>query len=197
MPTSLDEVKAKAEALVVNIKKSSTTLKEQPKIVQNCSLYDYQLEGVNWLISLYENNLNGILGDDMGLGKTLQSLTMVGYLFDVKKIKGPFLIIAPLSTIGNWDSEIKRFLPTLTVERYIGTKQERENKRSKIVEHIMKQPKEQRKKNPTPPFEILLTTYELIIKDILFLKKFNWAYMIVDEAHRLKNPNSTLVKVKK
>lgn len=91
MPTSLDEVKAKAEALVVNIKKSSTTLKEQPKIVQNCSLYDYQLEGVNWLISLYENNLNGILGDDMGLGKTLQSLTMVGYLFDVKKNKRTIL----------------------------------------------------------------------------------------------------------
>lgn len=61
--------------------------------------------GLNWMISLYETGLNGILADDMGLGKTIQSISLVGFLKEFKKINGPHLVIAPKSTLGNWFNE--------------------------------------------------------------------------------------------
>ena len=193
MASPLNKAAENAEKLFLKLQECDK-LTTQPTIVENCSMYPYQLEGLNWLIALHENEINGILGDEMGLGKTLQSLSMLGYLREIKKNRGPFLVVAPLSTIGNWNSEIHKFLPSMTVERYIGSKDEREEKRAKIVECIMSQPKENRKK-PNLPFNVLLTTYELIIKDIAFLKKFAWQYLIVDEAHKLKNPDSILYQV--
>ncbi|CAJ0761039.1 12094_t:CDS:10 [Entrophospora sp. SA101] len=77
----------------------------QPKLVTGGILRDYQLTGFEWLVSLYDNGLNGILADEMGLGKTLQTIAFLAYLWE-NKIYGPFLIVAPLSTLANWVSEV-------------------------------------------------------------------------------------------
>ena len=88
-------------------KQSPSRLKSQPSILQGGILKDYQLAGLNWLISLYENGINGILADEMGLGKTIQTIALIGFLSEYKKVTGPHLIVAPLSTIANWLNEFK------------------------------------------------------------------------------------------
>ncbi|KRH93634.1 transcriptional activator [Pseudoloma neurophilia] len=85
----------------------------------NGTLHDYQRKGVSWLINLYNNNINGILADDMGLGKTIQSIFFINWLIE-KKHKSVFLIVSPISTIGNWENEIKRFCPIIEVNTFVG-----------------------------------------------------------------------------
>jgi ATP-dependent helicase STH1/SNF2 len=77
-------------------------IKKQPSILEGGELKNYQLIGLQWLVSLYNNNLNGILADEMGLGKTIQTISLLSYLIEFKKNYGPFLIVVPLSTISNW-----------------------------------------------------------------------------------------------
>ena len=84
-----------------------TRLNVQPSILTGGTLKEFQIIGLNWLISLYENGINGILADEMGLGKTIQTIGLIGFLKEFKKIHGPHLIIAPKSTLGNWQKEIK------------------------------------------------------------------------------------------
>ena len=68
---------------------------------------DFQLEGLNWLLNINEIGINGILGDEMGLGKTIQTIALIAYLKQYKRIKGPFLVIASKSTMGNWYKEFR------------------------------------------------------------------------------------------
>lgn len=84
-----------------------TRLNAQPSILRGGSLKEFQILGLNWIISLYENGINGILADEMGLGKTIQTIAFLGFLKEFKNIHGPHLIIAPKSTLGNWLKEIK------------------------------------------------------------------------------------------
>jgi len=142
---------------------------------------EYQLEGLNWLIKLYENGINGILADEMGLGKTLQSISLLAFLHDFKRISGPHLIITPKSTLGNWMNEIKRWCPALRPFKFHGSKDERAEQR----EHGLVVGK----------FDVCVTTYEVAIKEKPALKKFSWRYLIIDEAHRIKNENSVLSQV--
>lgn len=79
----------------------------------------YQLEGLNWMIRLGENGINGILADEMGLGKTLQSISILGYLREFKGITGPHLVIVPKSTLSNWMNEFKRWCPDIRTMRYV------------------------------------------------------------------------------
>ena len=79
----------------------------QPSLVTGGTLREYQLAGVEWLVSLFENGLNGILADEMGLGKTLQCISFLAYLRE-RGVLGPFLIVAPLSTVANWVTEFRR-----------------------------------------------------------------------------------------
>ena len=79
----------------------------QPAILKNGTLREFQLTGLNWLITLYNNELNGILADEMGLGKTVQTIAFLGYLMEYKSLKGPFIIITPKSTVPNWMRELK------------------------------------------------------------------------------------------
>jgi len=81
----------------------------QPKLVTGGNMKPYQLEGLDWLCSLYENGLNGILADEMGLGKTLQTIAFLAFLRE-KGSFGPFLVVAPVSTLTNWVAEIERFV---------------------------------------------------------------------------------------
>ena len=85
----------------------------QPKLVTGGVLRPYQLEGVEWLNVLYENGVNGILADEMGLGKTIQCIAFIAHLIEMG-VLGPFLVVAPLSTISNWVSEFKKFTPTVS-----------------------------------------------------------------------------------
>lgn len=86
----------------------------QPNIL-TCSLKDYQLKGMNWLVNLYEQGINGILADEMGLGKTVQSIALLSHLAESKGIWGPFAIVCPSSTLHNWQQELTRFCPSFKV----------------------------------------------------------------------------------
>jgi superfamily II DNA/RNA helicase len=111
-------------------------------------------------------------------------------------VRPPFLVLCPLSIVDNWANEFKTFAPSIKVIKYIGGKQEREDIREEIVNYIKKQPKTQWK-DPELPFEILVTNYEMLLNDVDFMHKFKFRFVIVDEAHRLKNPESTLYQTMK
>ncbi|XP_053825641.1 chromodomain-helicase-DNA-binding protein 1-like isoform X2 [Vidua macroura] len=143
-------------------------------------LRPYQLEGVNWLVQCYEVQHGCILGDEMGLGKTCQAISLLLYLTKKLSNKERFLILCPLSVLSNWKEELERFAPGLSFITYVGSKEER--------------PKLQENLKGDSHFHALLTTYEICLKDAAFLKSFNWAALVVDEAHRLKNQNSLLYK---
>ncbi|XP_072935099.1 ATP-dependent helicase brm isoform X2 [Epargyreus clarus] len=153
---------------------------EQASILVNGKLKEYQIKGLEWLVSLFNNNLNGILADEMGLGKTIQTIALVTYLMEKKKVNGPFLIIVPLSTLSNWVLEFEKWAPTVQVVSYKGSPQSR-----RLVQTQMRSTK----------FNVLLTTYEYVIKDKGVLAKVQWKYMIIDEGHRMKNHHCKLTQV--
>ncbi|KAF9428423.1 hypothetical protein BGZ94_002442 [Podila epigama] len=165
--------------------KKPTISARQPSLVTGGILRDYQLAGVEWMVSLYENGLNGILADEMGLGKasrTLQTISFLAYLRE-KGVWGPFLIVAPLSTLANWVSEFERFTPTVPVVLYHGHPDQRAHIRNKKMNL-----------RNTATFPVCVTSYEIVMNDRRFLQKFNWKYIIVDEGHRLKNMDCKLIR---
>ncbi|KAF4629144.1 hypothetical protein G7Y89_g9001 [Cudoniella acicularis] len=149
----------------------------QPGILVGGTLKEYQLKGLQWMISLYNNNLNGILADEMGLGKTIQTISLITYLIEKKKQNGPFLVIVPLSTLTNWNLEFEKWAPSIAKVVYKGPPQAR---------------KQQQQQIRYGQFQVLLTTYEYIIKDRPVLSKIKWIHMIIDEGHRMKNSSSKL-----
>lgn len=86
---------------------------------------EYQIQGLNWLISLYENAINGILADEMGLGKSLQTISFLGYLKTYRNVRGPHLLVTPKTTLHNWRNEFARWCPTMNVFVLHGPKDER------------------------------------------------------------------------
>ncbi|TIB70030.1 hypothetical protein E3P77_00048 [Wallemia ichthyophaga] len=148
----------------------------QPSILIGGQLKEYQLKGLQWMTSLYNNRLNGILADEMGLGKTIQTISLVTFLIERKRQNGPYLIIVPLSTLTNWAMEFEKWAPAVSVAVYKGPPQQR-----KATQNRMRQ-----------GFQVLLTTFEYVIKDRPVLSKYNWVFMIMDEGHRLKNTESKL-----
>ncbi|RZC34594.1 ATP-dependent helicase brm, partial [Asbolus verrucosus] len=153
---------------------------EQASIMVNGKLKEYQTKGLEWLVSLYNNNLNGILADEMGLGKTIQTIALITYLMEKKKVNGPFLIIVPLSTLSNWVLEFEKWSPSVVVVSYKGSPAGR-----RAIQSQMRSTK----------FNVLLTTYEYVIKDKGVLAKLPWKYMIIDEGHRMKNHHCKLTQV--
>ncbi|ODV77033.1 uncharacterized protein CANTADRAFT_57083 [Suhomyces tanzawaensis NRRL Y-17324] len=149
---------------------------EQPTILVGGKLKEYQLKGLQWMVSLYNNKLNGILADEMGLGKTIQSISLVTHLIE-KKGEDKFLVIVPLSTITNWTMEFEKWAPAVKVIVYKGSPQQRKSMQWEV-----------RLGN----FQVLLTTYEYIIRERPLLCKFHYSHMIIDEGHRMKNANSKL-----
>lgn len=171
--------KGKTEAPLGN---TSITLGAQPKLLSGGVLRHYQLQGVEWMISLYENGLNGILADEMGLGKTIQVIALFAHLWTMG-VNGPFLVVAPLSTIGNWVREVQQWAPELSVVKYHGSKPEREEVRKKSLG-----------KKKDGGYPIVVTSYEIAMKDRKYLQRFLWKYIVVDEGHRLKNKHCKLIK---
>ena len=140
------------------------------------TLREYQHEGLDWLAKLYANKTNGILADEMGLGKTIQTIALLAHLAEEHEIWGPHLIVVPTSVILNWEMEFKKFLPGFKVLSYYGSVEERAQKRKGWS-------------NPDN-YNVVITSYQLILKDIMSIKVPAWHYMILDEAHNIKNFNS-------
>ncbi|KAK8937941.1 ATP-dependent DNA helicase DDM1 [Platanthera guangdongensis] len=168
-----------------NLTEEERVDKEQRQLiplVTGGKLKSYQIKGVKWLISLWQNGLNGILADQMGLGKTIQT---IGFLAHLKGngLDGPYMVIAPLSTLSNWVNEVARFAPSMKAIIYHGSRADRDEIRRKFM------PKE-----VGPKFPIVITSYEVVLNDAKFLSKYVWKYVVVDEGHRLKNMNCKLLK---
>jgi chromodomain-helicase-DNA-binding protein 7 len=165
------------------------------------TMRDYQLEGVNWLLWNWWHKRPCILADEMGLGKTIQSVCFLHQLrtMPTTKCSGPFLVVAPLSLISQWQSEIALWSPDMNCVVMHGSQQARDTILSyEFYHHEDFTPKADvtalRKQNACK-FDILLTTYEICMKDIRIFTKINWKVLIVDEAHRLKNCQSRLFEV--
>ncbi|KLT40120.1 hypothetical protein CC85DRAFT_250000 [Cutaneotrichosporon oleaginosum] len=154
----------------------------QPKMLM-AQLKEYQLKGLTWLGNLYEQGINGILADEMGLGKTIQSISLLAYLAEVHGIWGPFLVIAPASTLHNWQQELARFVPRLKTIPYWGAPKDRETLR-----------RIWNRKNQTftedSPFHIVVTSYQLAVQDEKYFHMMRWQYMILDEAQAIKSSSS-------
>ncbi|KAM6909031.1 chromodomain-helicase-DNA-binding protein 3 [Xenentodon cancila] len=170
---------------------------EQPDFVTATggTLHLYQLEGLNWLRFSWAQGTDTILADEMGLGKTIQTIVFLYSLFKEGHTKGPFLVSAPLSTIINWEREFEMWAPDFYVVTYTGDKDSRaiirENEFS-FDDTAVKGGKKAFKLRREAPikFHVLLTSYELVTIDQTALKSIDWACLVVDEAHRLKNNQS-------
>ncbi|KAK4042638.1 SNF2 family N-terminal domain-containing protein [Parachaetomium inaequale] len=159
---------------------AETVFRESPGFIQG-TMRDYQVAGLNWLISLHENGISGILADEMGLGKTLQTISFLGYLRHIMGITGPHLVTVPKSTLDNWKREFARWTPEVSVLVLQGAKEERQQLiNDRLVDEN---------------FDVCITSYEMILREKAHLKKFAWEYIIIDEAHRIKNEESSLAQV--
>lgn len=136
----------------------------------NAELREYQMKGFNWLWFMYKYGLNGILADDMGLGKTLQALSLIQ---KAKEEDGsmPVLVVCPTSVVFNWESEIQKFTPELTCLKLSGVD------RKSLFEKIN-------------DYDIVITSYALIRRDIEELKEIKFRYVILDESQNIKNAMS-------
>ncbi|TNM99794.1 hypothetical protein fugu_012827 [Takifugu bimaculatus] len=156
---------------------------QQPQLFTGGVMRWYQIEGIEWLRMLWENGINGILADEMGLGKTIQCIAHIAMMIE-RKVMGPFLVVAPLSTLPNWISEFKRFTPEVSVLLYHGSQAER----AKLMKQI------RRPQGPLSTCPVVVTSFEISMIDRKFLQRFQWKYLIVDEGHRIKNLNCRLVR---
>uniref|UniRef100_A0A3B4AMT6 Proliferation-associated SNF2-like protein n=1 Tax=Periophthalmus magnuspinnatus TaxID=409849 RepID=A0A3B4AMT6_9GOBI len=156
---------------------------QQPALFTGGVMRWYQIEGIEWLRMLWENGINGILADEMGLGKTIQCIAHIAMMIE-KKVLGPFLVVAPLSTLPNWISEFKRFTPQVSVVLYHGPQAERAKRLKQI----------RRPHEPLGMCPVVVTSFEIAMIDRKYLQRFQWKYLIVDEGHRIKNLNCRLVR---
>ncbi|KAK7215521.1 hypothetical protein V2G26_003524 [Clonostachys chloroleuca] len=159
---------------------AEVVFRESPPFIQG-TMRDYQVAGLNWMISLHENGISGILADEMGLGKTLQTISFLGYLRHILGITGPHLVIVPKSTLDNWKREFAKWTPEVNVLVLQGAKEERHEL---INERLVDE-----------KFDVCVTSYEMVLREKSHLKKFAWEYIIIDEAHRIKNEESSLSQV--
>uniref|UniRef100_A0A8C2WT83 SNF2 related chromatin remodeling ATPase 5 n=1 Tax=Cyclopterus lumpus TaxID=8103 RepID=A0A8C2WT83_CYCLU len=146
-----------------------TRFDDSPSYVKSGKMRDYQVRGLNWLISLYENGINGILADEMGLGKTLQTISLLGYMKHYRTSPGPHMVL------------FKRWVPSLRAVCLIGDREER----NALVRDVLL-PGE---------WDVCVTSYEILIIEKAVFKKFNWRYLVIDEAHRIKNEKSKLSEI--
>ncbi|TFY53841.1 hypothetical protein EVG20_g9948 [Dentipellis fragilis] len=243
------ETKSK-DAVADEDEESSKPTFTQPALLTGGTLKDYQLEGVAWMVSLWENGISGILADEMGLGKTIQTIAFIAYLRT--RVESPFLVVCPLSVLHNWADEFEKFAPDIPTCMYHGPPDERKEMRRTVMsldipgataENLTAPPAKPKRKRGRPPkaqarrtsyrkskpvdnsddelagftedatdaepeeadepedsmhqkstFPVVITTYEIIIKDRQYLAKYNWGYIVVDEGHRLKNMDCKLMQ---
>lgn len=152
---------------------STTKVRTKFPFLLKYSLREYQHIGLDWLVTMYEKKLNGILADEMGLGKTIMTIALLAHLACEKGIWGPHLIVVPTSVMLNWETEFLKWCPAFKILTYFGSAKERKNKRQGWL-----------KPNS---FHVCITTYRLVIQDSKVFKRKKWKYLILDEAHLIKN----------
>lgn len=152
---------------------STTKVRTKFPFLLKHSLREYQHIGLDWLVTMYEQRLNGILADEMGLGKTIMTISLLAHLACEKGIWGPHLIVVPTSVMLNWETEFLKWCPAFKILTYFGSAKERKHKRQGWM-----------KPNS---FHICITTYRLVIQDSKAFKRKKWKYLILDEAHLIKN----------
>lgn len=164
-----------------NTKQGSSTqdedqIKTSVPFLLRGTLRKYQHYGLDWLAGLYANNTNGILADEMGLGKTIQTISLLAHLACVHHEWGPHLVIVPTSVMLNWEMEFKKWCPGFKIMTYYGNIEERKKKRLGWRNKDI--------------WNVCITSYQLVIRDQQVFKRRQWHYMILDEAHNIKNFNS-------
>jgi helicase SWR1 len=153
---------------------SSPPRTEVPFLLRG-TLREYQHDGLDWLANLYESDTNGILADEMGLGKTIQTISLLAYLAVRREIWGPHLVVVPTSVMLNWEMEFKKFLPGFKILTYYGDINERKRKRSGW------------RNTGKDMYNVVITSYQLILQDAAAFKMRPWRYLVLDEAHNIKN----------
>eukprot|EP00192_Tetraselmis_astigmatica_P001503 CAMPEP_0117687286 /NCGR_PEP_ID=MMETSP0804-20121206/23042_1 /TAXON_ID=1074897 /ORGANISM="Tetraselmis astigmatica, Strain CCMP880" /LENGTH=1720 /DNA_ID=CAMNT_0005499315 /DNA_START=24 /DNA_END=5186 /DNA_ORIENTATION=- len=172
---------------------------QTPSFLAGGTLHPYQLEGLNWLVFAWRQHKHVILADEMGLGKTVQAVSYITSLREDMFVKRPQLVVVPLSTLPNWERELKTWAPQLNVVSFIGNAASRAI--IKKFELYAERPADDRGGRSRASlaarvrFDVLLTTYEMMLAEEATLKTMEWETMIVDEGHRLKNKASRLFQV--
>ncbi|XP_023012119.1 SWI/SNF-related matrix-associated actin-dependent regulator of chromatin subfamily A containing DEAD/H box 1 homolog [Leptinotarsa decemlineata] len=157
-------------------------VKEQPRTLSSSlKLTGYQMVGLNWLVVLYSQGVNGILADEMGLGKTVQIISFLAHLKEIGAASSTHLVIVPSSTLDNWKNEFARWCPELRIFMYYGSTEERRQFRIDLAKGMLSE------------FDVILTTYTMVGNSPEERKMFRVTrmhYVIFDEAHMLKNMNT-------
>jgi len=164
--------------------KKEKALVVQPKAMTGGTLKPYQVEGLRWLATLFENGLSGILADEMGLGKTIQVIALVAHVRE-KNVKGPICIAAPLATLPNWMNEFRKWTPGISALLYHGSKQHRADLRKTAMRKAHQNDDD---------FPVIVTSYEICILDRAALSHFKFKYLVIDEGQRVKNRDCRLVR---
>ncbi len=141
----------------------------------------YQLHGYNWLCFLEEYWLNGVLADDMGLGKTLQTLMAISRSRERRTPRLPSLIVCPTSVVRNWKDEAEKFFSNVYAVTYLGPEKARQRLLSTDVLKA----------------DVVITSYGIASRDHEELNRVQWRYLVLDEAHYIKNPDAERTKALK
>ena len=170
---SLEESESDGRELSVDRSDIGEDDEFKPPFLLKYSLREYQLVGLQWLAALRQKSLNGILADEMGLGKTIQTIALLADLACNHGYWGPHLIVVPTSVMLNWEMEFKKWCPAFKILTYYGTAKERQAKRQGWSKFNS--------------FHVCITTYTLILQDKNVFRRKKWDYLILDEAHMIKN----------
>ena len=162
---------------------------EQPSLIKNGKLRDYQLVGLTWMVNLRASGLHGILADEMGLGKTLQTISLLAYLRETENITGKHLIIVPKSVIINWCREFGKWCPIFKVLPFEAPNKE---ERKLLIKNKITYKKDQATELE---WDVLICSYDIAMIERAVIRKIKWNYIIVDEAHRLKNDSSKFARI--
>ncbi|KAL5119738.1 swr1 complex component [Pleosporales sp. CAS-2024a] len=153
---------------------TSPERREIPSLLRG-TLREYQHDGLDWLVNMYDSETNGILADEMGLGKTIQTISLLAYIAVHRGIWGPHLVVVPTSVMLNWEMEFRKFLPGFKILTYYGDISERKRKRMGW------------RNTGKDMYNVVITSYQLILQDAAAFKMRSWHYLVLDEAHNIKN----------